>query len=207
MALRVRFPVVDQRVLFSANSGAPRDAVRRHFAQVVRREIARVDAENAAALGAPVSHETFVDGAASTALDSVRYGGTIEARWRLGAGVVGYIVDLLRGAGPVRSGRYRASARVFIDGVETSDLSKANGAREVMIVAGVPYARKIERGRDRYSPGNVYQAAAKMAAARYSNVARIRFTFAAGVEVTRGLSRADREAIRRARQPAILVFL
>lgn len=231
MALRVKFPVIDERVVFGIHGPLGEEALRRHFAGLVRKSISEIDAVNDRAVGHDVQYRTWVDGAESANLENVKFGGTITARWQLGSGVVAYIWELLQGAGPRRTGRYRDSVRLFVDGRETRDPRDAEGAHEALFVPGVPYARKIERGKKGYAPGHVYEAVAAQAKGRYSNVARIRFTYVPddlmneyarrklhGVEFTPGRKfrtraqvtareRRQREYDRLRRQPAIVVYL
>lgn len=231
MGLRVKFPVVDERVIFGIHGQLGEDALRKHFAGLVRKSIAEIDAANDRAVGQDVKYRTFVDGAESANLESVKFGGAIVARWELGVGVVDYIWDLLQNAGPRKTGRYRASVRLFVDGRETRNPKDAAGAREALFVAGVPYARKIERGKKGYAPGHVYEAVVAHAKARFSNIARIRFTYVPsdimnehaarklrGVVFTAGRKfrtraqltaeeRYSREYDRLRRMPAIIVYL
>ena len=95
----------------------------------------------------------------------------------------------------------------------------------MLFVPTVAYARKIERGKGKYAPGHVYEAVAAMANARFSNVARIKFTYAEPEGPTpggypflddwarrfasvHGSARKQRAQIRKnRRQPAIVVYL
>lgn len=205
--MRVKFPVVDEKIVFGARAPLGEEALRRHFASLVRKSIAEIDAQNDRLVGQNVEYHTTVDGSQTDMLERVKFGGTISARWDLGAGVVAFIWDLLQNSGPRKTGRYRASVRLFVDGRETRDPQTAIGAKEALFVAGVPYARKIERGKKGYAPGKVYEAVAQQASRRYGNVARIRFTYHATRAVTGSLSRAERRAVNDERQPAILVYL
>jgi hypothetical protein len=180
MALRVKFPIVDRRVAFTSNGVFSPDTIAREFSRMVREDIARIDRENAAVAGHKLPLSTFVDGAEKEPLPAaVDQKSTISARWEVSIGAISYVCELLQGSGPVLSGAYRRSYRIYADGREVASWSDIPiGTREVLIVSTVPYARKIERGRGGYAPGAVYQAVAAMAAARYGNAARIKFTFA-----------------------------
>jgi hypothetical protein len=178
--------------------------------------IADIDASNDAALGRDVAYRTFVDGHATPNLRVATQNSVIVARWELGAGVIAYIADLLSKAGPALTGAYRRSMRIYADGVEIDDQDKAIGAREVLFLSTVPYARKIERGLKGYAPGHVYEAVAAMANARFSNIARIKFTFAEpegpapaldAWAARSGSARRGGRDRRARRQPAILVML
>lgn len=216
MATQVKFPVVDRRIVFDGSGVFSPQMRAQALARMAAASIAEIDASNDSALGRDVSYRTFVDGHETHNLRVATESSVIVARWELGASVIAYIADLLSNAGPALTGAYRKSMRIYADGVEIDDADKAIGAREVMFVPTVPYARKIERGLKGYAPGHVYEAVAAMANARYSNVARIKFTFAepegpapmldASAARSAGARRGRRDR-RARRQPAILVAL
>lgn len=217
MPIVARFPVAMERTIFdlSAFSEEARGAA---FAWLAEKRIAQVDAENAEAVGRRLPHTLVVDGAPRASLGRVKSSSLIVARWSVGWAAADFIFDTLRLAGPRLSGAYRESMRMYVDGVESADPKDAKGAREVLFLATVPYARKIERGLKGYSPGHVYESVARAAQARFGDAARIRFTYAepegpapaldrwASASAGRRLRRAGRSDKGR-RQPAILVFL
>lgn len=219
MAARVKFPVMDKRIVFEGNGLFSPETRARAFAEVVGQSIKEIDAQNDAAVGHDVKYRTFVDRIETSNLFLAKDTSEIIARWELGSGVVAYIDELLSKAGPVRSGTYRREHKMYADGVEIADPDKALGANEVLFLSIVPYARKIERGKKGYAPGHVYEAVAAMASSRYSNVARIKFTYAEPEGPAPALDRwaATSAAARRQRkakgkdklrrQPAILVYL
>jgi hypothetical protein len=216
MAAQVKFPIVDRRIVFDGSGVFSPQTRAQAFARMAAASIAEIDASNDAALGRDVAYRTFVDGHATPNLRVATENSVIVARWELGAGVIAYIADLLSKAGPALTGAYRRSMRIYADGVEIDDPDAAIGAREVLFVPTVPYARKIERGLAAYAPGHVYEAVAAMANARFSNIARIKFTFAepegpapaldAWAARSSGARRGGRDR-RARRQPAILVML
>jgi len=216
MAAQVKFPVVDRRIVFDGSGVFSPQTRAQAFARMAAASIADIDASNDAALGRDVAYRTFVDGHATPNLRVATQNSVIVARWELGAGVIAYIADLLSKAGPALTGAYRRSMRIYADGVEIDDQDKAIGAREVLFLSTVPYARKIERGLEGYAPGHVYEAVAAMANARFSNIARIKFTFAEpegpapaldAWAARSGRARRGRRDRRARRQPAILVML
>lgn len=225
MAARLKYPVVNRTVVFQGNHVFSPEVRRARFAEIVGEQIEQIDRSNDAALGHDVHYRTFVDGKESARLANVRDGGSIEARWELGVGVIDYIADMLAKSGPRLTGRYRATFKVYADGKEIQDTIDAIGAREVLFVPTVAYARKIERGQGGYAPGHVCEAVAAMANARFSNVAKIKFTFAEPESPTppvdpyldywarRNAARQSGARKRRAqlqknrRQPAIVIYL
>jgi hypothetical protein len=216
MPLVVKFPVTFERTLFDLPAFSE-DARATAFARLAAKRIAKVDAENARAAGRILPHSVIVDGAAAADLSRVRSSSIIIARWSVGFAAVAYIFETLQIAGPRLSGAYRDSMRMYVDGVESRDPRDAQGAREVLFVPTVPYARKIERGLKGYAPGQVYQSAAQAARARFGNAARIKFTYAEPEGPAPALERwaAKSPAARGRRkgknnpyrQPAILVIL
>jgi hypothetical protein len=178
MAVSKKFQIIDRKAIFDGSGIFSPEARAKAFAAMARASIAEIDASNDAKAGRDLHFRTFVDGRETIDLERNTERSEIVARWELGAGVVDYIAGLLAKAGPVRTGRYRASVLMYADGVEIDVAKKSIGAREVLFVSSVPYARKIERGKKGYAPGKVYEAVAAMANARFSNIARIKFTYA-----------------------------
>jgi hypothetical protein len=179
MALRVKLAPINSKVIFEGDGLASRETIGKAFASMVKKDIARVDGDNAAIVGRKVPHITAI-GATQVAVlpDFIDPAAHVVARWQLEVGAVAYAWDALHRAGPVLKGAYRKSHRIYADGVEVAGPDDTAGAREVLILSIVPYARKIERGRKGYAPGAVYQAVTALTAARYGNVARIKFTYA-----------------------------
>lgn len=219
MGARIKIPVVDQKIFFDGSGIFSPVARVKAFADLAGARFEEIDRENAAAIGRVVHYRTFVDNRETANLHEAKETSVILARWELGAGVVSYIWDLLSRSGPVLTGKYRKSARMYADGVEIDDPDNAIGAREVLFLSIVPYARKIQRGKGGYAPGHVYEAVAALANARFSNIAKIRFTFAepegpapelerwAATSPTAAAQRKRKGKDNPLRQPAILVYL
>lgn len=221
MPSRVKFPLLRREIVFSGDGVHSPQTRARAFADMAAQAINEIDRDNDAALGRDILFKTFVDGRETTNLRLAKERSEIVARWALAPGVVAYIDDLLTHAGPVLTGAYRQSHVIYADGVEIDDPDKATGAREVMFLSLAPYARKIERGKKGYAPGHVYEAIAAMAKARFSNVALIKFTYAApvgdiGAHGALGAwaggnaaqaRKPRQQAQKNMRQPAILVYL
>lgn len=180
MALRARFRPMALTLTVAPGSALSPAEQAKAFAAFVRQDIARVDADNASAAGAPIPHFTYVDGRASDDLDSVRPDGVILAIWDMQVEIVGEVLAMIQKAAPVRSGRFRDSQVIYADGIAIDTPQQALGADEVVIASTLPYARKIEGlgGRKPLSPQapkGVYQGVATLANARYGNIARIKF--------------------------------
>lgn len=180
MALRVKFPIVDRRVAFSPGGAFSKETIGREFARMAAADIAQIDRENAAFAGRKLPMKTFLDGAEKEPIPAfVDPESAITARWQIAVGAVADADGLLAISGPRKSGDYRKHRAIYADRARVGSAADIPpGAREVMIVSLVPYARKIERGRGGYAPGAVYQAVAAIMMKRYGNAARIKFTFA-----------------------------
>lgn len=222
MALKAKIPIVDRRIAFSPGGVFSDETIAREFARMASEDIAQVDRENAFAAGHKLPMTTMVDGVEKAPLPaSVDLDSTITARWEIGVAAVDYAWTLLQSAGPMKTGAYRKSHRLYADGREVEAPEETIGAREVMILSIVPYARKIERGKGGYAPGAIYQAVAAMAAARYSNAARIKYThaeppgaagpldaWARSHAAQAGSARKQRAQLAKdRRQPAIIFYL
>lgn len=214
MALSFKFPIVSDRVIFGSSGVASEETRARAFADMTKADIASIDEANARALGDRIRHDLTVDGAPTEDIYAATTSSEIVARWRIGVGAVKFIWDALHSAGPYKTGAYRSSATMYADGASITSPDEALGAREVLFLPLVPYARKIERGNKGYAPGKVYEAIAAEAKARFSNAATIKFTYAepddsrqaASAAIMRG-SKRNALAAKNARQPAIIVFL
>jgi hypothetical protein len=182
MALRTRMQPLAKNFLVAPGGALSREAGAQVVADIARTEIEAALAQDAELLGHAPAYETFVNGSVSARLDTVRPGQAIVALFEIDADVVQFVWDLIKASAPVLSGRFRDSQRLYADGVEVAAPSDCAGAKEVVILSIVPYARKIEGhpGRppqSKQAPNGVYQAAAALAAARYGNIAKISFSF------------------------------
>ena len=138
----------------------------------------------------------------------------IVAIYDLGSDVIQWIFDELRRTAPVLTGAFKESIAGYVDGAEVSGPPAIPpGAREVVFVATVPYARKIERGQSRMAKDGVFEAVSALARRRFGNIANIRFSYRSPLggdtrleKWARAKNRAKRgQAARDRRQPAIIV--
>ena len=173
MAVRTRVEFLDREFLVDT-SGTDGAQVLAQFAREQRDEAIAI---NRASTGHEPRYDTFVDGARSDRLESVRPDGVIVFEFDVGSDVVRYCYDLLILHSPILTGAYQRSHSIYADGVEVETPEAASGASEVAIVSSVPYARKIERGLSSKAPDGVYQVVATMAAQRFGNQARVRFAY------------------------------
>jgi hypothetical protein len=147
------------------------------LAAFAREELAKAQAQNRSALARTPAHETFVDGRAGAVIDTVKPDGTVVFEFELIEEVLTFVAELLVTHSPVREGVYAASHVLLADGIEVLEGERAPVAREYIFLNAQPYARKIERGLSPQAPDGVYEGVAAIAAARFGNVARIRFGY------------------------------
>jgi hypothetical protein len=168
------------------------------LAAYARDKLAEVQAGYRARRGTVPDHETFVDGRQGANVDSVRPDGTIVFEFALLQGAIAEIGELLARHSPVRSGRYRRGHVLLADDREIAPEAAPINASEFVWLNVEPYARKIERGLSRRSPDGVYRMVADVAARRFANLARIRFSYRAAFVTSPRQERA-------ARAPAIII--
>lgn len=181
MSIETRFKPTDREVLFDLSGLSPAEQSAA-LAAFARQEIAAARAQNERALGGSLAYETFVDGSRSDRLERVAPNGVIVAEFDLGTDVVQWTWDMVQKHSPVLTGAFRASQRLYADGVEVEGpASVPFGADEIVILSVAPYARKIERRQSDQAPDGVYEAVAALAAARYGAQARIRFSYRAPI--------------------------
>lgn len=215
--ISTKFAPFDRDILFDLGGMSPEEQSKA-FAAFARQEIAIADAQNERALGRAVSYETIVDGRRGASLESVSPNGVIVANFDLGSNVVEWIWAMLMQRSPVRSGSFKKWMLVYADGAEVDDPENIPpDAQEIVILSAVPYARKIEGGSSKQAPEGVFEALAAMAAQRYGNQARIRFSYrspigggtplakwAAGNAAKAGRKHRQQFA-KNTRQPAIII--
>lgn len=226
MAVVTKFKPIERDVLFDL-AGLSAEEQSAALAEFARQELAAAEAQNERALGHTVTYDTFVDGAKSANLNAVKPNGVIVGDFDLGTDLVAWIYEQLVKHSPVGSapkdkhpGLYRKSHAIYVDGKEIDGPEDVSvDAEEIVITNVVPYARKIEGGLSKQSPDGVYQAVAAMAAARYGNQARIRFTYrspiggatqldtwaSARASRENGSARQRRQYQKNVRQPAITI--
>lgn len=228
MAARTKFEAFDARVVFNGNNIFGEAAKADAFAYMAKREIAHYDKHNAEVMGRPVPHTTKVDGVETTNLFTAKSTSRIDVQWDFGLEIVEWIYEILIRVAPYGTKpkappeiHFRNSFRVYADGREIKDPKDAFGAREVLIVSVVPYARKIERGLKGYAPGRVFQEVVALAKLRFMNTARIKFIYAepegpaplldSWAERNAAKEPSNRKTVmkyaKNRRNPAILIYL
>ena len=217
MALRARIEPLDRDIAVILSQDLSSEAQSRALANFARRELQDAQNVNRQALGHVPPHDTFVDGRASEALETVKPSGAIVFEFELLEDVFSWIAAALEKHSPKRSGRYSKSHAFYADNAE-ADPANPPAASEYVFVSLQPYARKIERGLSRQAPDGVYQAVATLANGRFGNIAKVRFTYRTPLggainswAQSTSLVRKGRRMTERARgewlrrQPAILI--
>lgn len=165
--------------------GTPQERSAMH-AQFARDKLAEVDADDVAAIGHAVPHQTIVDGNYGASEDSVQpINGVIVYKFQRASEVLAYIDEQLAlnapvgGEGDPHPGLYRQTAiyALFADGDIVSDPKEPPQASEYIFINALPYAKKVEQGESPQAPEGVYEAVATMAAQKFSKVAMITFSY------------------------------
>lgn len=224
MAIKTRLDLINvQKTIQDFGLGLSAEDV----AAFARKEISEADAHNTSVVGRRLEKETFVNGVSSNDFSRIRPGGSIVAVWEFGQEIIAWCYERLREESPVLTGEYRESISIFADGVMVRSPADAANASEVVMMATVPYARKIEgvSGKDpkkhmsSQAPDGVFSVVASAARKRFGNQAKIDFTFrglsggATGVERwaagkarrNTGRKNPKRDYQKNVRNPAILI--
>lgn len=133
-------------------------------------------------------------------------------------GVLAWIKQELVARSPRRSGDYIRGHKLYADGQEIDDASKAPNASEYVFANTVPYARKIEIGKTESGRSfviqvepRIYERVAQDARSRFGNTASIKFAYRTISDAYSLRRSAGRGKARRAgaavQSPAIIVTL
>ena len=132
----------------------------------------------------PSGYRQIVDGAEGAPLTDVRPDGVIVFAWQYLGEVVQDTYGALVNRSPRDTGAYIGGILVIADGQETTAENLPTDAQEVLIVASVPYARRLEVGKRKSGGSFVVQVAshiveetAIVARQLYGDLAAITFTY------------------------------
>lgn len=173
------------------------------FAKYAKEQIAEAKETNRSILGRVPRHTVTVDGRENSSIDAVRPDGVVIAEFELIDDVLVWIADQLTIHSPFKTGRFRKHNTLFADGQETQVGSVIPVASEYVFMNTLPYARKIERGLSSQAPDGVYQAVAVLARRRFSNIAKISFSYRTAIGGSFVGGRAGDRAQNR--NPAVIV--
>lgn len=186
MAVRVKVDLLERDVAVVFDQTLGPKARSKYLADYARQELKYAQNINRQNLGATPLHETFVDGRKSNNLDAVKPDGEIVFEFELLGDLFAWIGAQLIKHSPVgraddprpdHPGLYRRSHVFIADDKVVDPGAPLPMAQEYVFVNTQPYARKIERGLSNQAPDGVYQVIATLANRRFSNLARIRFSY------------------------------
>lgn len=182
VGVRTRVEPLDRDVRLIIDEALSPAGQSRQFAVLARQFLDEADNVNRQVLGRIPKYHTFVDGQEGAALESVKPRGVIVREYDLIIDLLIFIAAELRAVSPVRSGKYQRSHTLFADGIEVAIGAVIPDANEYVFLSDLPYARKIEGSAKRppisaMAPHGVYEITVVKANERFSNMARIRFTW------------------------------
>jgi len=152
----------------------------------------------------PASFTRTVDGIRGAPLEQVKR--IVVFEYHRLAEVAQFAMETLFARSPVKSGDYRRSHTLFLNGVAVANLKGYKPGDRMAIANSVPYSRKIEAGKMKMrvsGTDHVYQQAEQIVRRRYGNIANVRFTYQGIV----GGARATGKAAGRSggRYPALII--
>jgi hypothetical protein len=159
---------------------------RRMMAETAERERARVIAAQTARGGVAPTTATVVDGRRGADFESVRPDGTILIEFGYVREVATRCYEALAQAAPRDEGHWLVGLKVLVDGVEREEGQPIpHMARDVKLVATVPYARRLEIGKTSFGDPFVLddedyrlvERTARRMAKFYAEVAQVTFAY------------------------------
>jgi hypothetical protein len=192
MALRIALDPVERLNVMAIDAGTL--AARRQIAaDVARAGLEEALRRNEAALGFRPDFEVTVDGRRDVPFEAVNPDrGSIIIEFNIVPAMLHWIARMLLEASPVKKGDYQAGHTLFVDGVATLTAkqlatgAQASAGETYAFVATVPYARRLENGKDRKGrpfvkqvPPHICERVAKEARRKYAHIATIRFNYIA----------------------------
>lgn len=182
------------------------------------REEARVKSEQSGRAGITPGLIRIVDGARNGSVENVKPDGSILLDWNYLREAVVRTIKLLRQHGPQLKGDWKRWVQVEVnERLVDAGAPFPPEATTAYVFVNVPYARRLEIGRDRKGgpfavqvPQHfVERVVLKMAAGEMRDLARFKFTFVPTQRATGGKRGADRKAAnqaeRQSRVPAIFI--
>jgi hypothetical protein len=195
MATRTRIQPLSQTLDIMVRDTLSPAARSRAVAAFAREKLREAQETNRRTLKREPAYRQYVDGSEGRPLEQVNPdGGRITFTFDVVADVTSFILAELERISPVDSGDFRRSHMAFADGREVKAGEAMPQAEEFVFLSPLPYSRAIELGRMRMrvaGTDRVYQQVARLAAARFGNLAAVKFTFRDAVGLAGG-KRADR---------------
>jgi hypothetical protein len=128
----------------------------------------------------PIAFTRFVDGKKGEVEDAAGFRSVILYIYSRLDMVAKFALNALIEGSPERTGRYKASHVLYLNGMPVADLTKYQAGDEIAISNTLPYSRKIEVGSMRMRvPGtdHVYQKAMQRTRRNMGNLATVRFEY------------------------------
>jgi hypothetical protein len=132
----------------------------------------------------PTGYRQIVDGVENAPLTAVRPDGVIIFAWQYLGAIAQDTYDALVNRAPHLTGRYAAGIQLLIDGVPGTPDDIGPDAKEVHIVASVPYARRLEVGKTKAGrsfvvqvPPHIVEETASVARRLWGTAATFQFTY------------------------------
>lgn len=200
-------PQAFERELRLATAGLSKDNIRRQLAAFAKQELAKVQRSGEA----PERYVRTVNGRIGAPEESVEPPGPIVYSFNVLPDVAEYALAFAKERSPVRSGRFKKSWFVMVNGRETRSLESIPLEAEVILTNSQPYSRKIEVGamKMRVPPG-VVEDTKQAVMRRFGNIvtAQKRFIPLSGAYVLRRENRRkDRASGKQLLYPALVVSL
>jgi len=200
-------PQAFERELRIATQGLQPEAISKLLAQTARRALADAISSGEA----PRSYVRAVNGRIGVSEDQVIPPGPIVYNFNFLPDVIVYGQAFFRERAPVKSGAYRDSLIVLVNGAQVRAFNNIPLDAEVILVPTVPYSRKIEVGSMVMRvPAGVIEDTRQAVMRRFGDVivAQKRFISLAGAyTLRRGNRRKDRTTGKQLLYPALVVAM
>jgi hypothetical protein len=185
MALRTKIEPIDDWIQITVDEMLSPEARQEAVAGFAREQLEETLEGNRLVLGRPTPYQQFVDGRQGAPLNSVNPDrGTIIFEFELFVEVLNWIYNTLVARSPKYTGAYKAGHRLFADGREVPVDGDIPKAEEYSFSNLVPYSRRLEIGKTQSGrdflvsvPNRIYDRVSFDAARRFSNIAKIGFTY------------------------------
>lgn len=141
-----------------------------------KREHARVMADDPR----PTGFTRQVDGVLGAPEETVKPNGVIRYHYPRMEQVIRFAMETLIEMSPSKSGAYRNSHTLFVDGHAAPTIAAARPGAEISIGNPLPYSRKIEVGTMKMRVAGterVYRRAQKAVMARFGNTVNVKFAY------------------------------
>lgn len=200
-------PAAFERELRLASVGLAPDVLRKQLAAFAKSELAKVQASGEA----PKHYVRAVNGRVGAPEESVQLPGPIVYSFNVLPDVAEYALAFARERSPVKSGRFKRSWFVMVNGRETRNLESIPLEAECILTNSQPYSRKLEVGamHARVPPG-IVEDTRQAVMRRFGNIvtAQKRFIPLSGAYVLRRENRRkDRTSGKQLLYPALVILM